>query len=127
MLERPVSRTDGVGGYQFGARPRNRIAVTASATSASRNQMGSRRSRPRARIQVASSTRVAGSSMITVSRTAGLPARNNWPPDLGAVIAAAAMRIATCRTGSGANGVGVEASAAHAAVMVAAVWRVHQA
>ena len=42
--------------------------------------------------------RVAGSSAITVSMKFGLPARNSWPPDLGAVIAAAAISWATWRT-----------------------------
>jgi hypothetical protein len=67
------------------------MASTASAASASRNQIRSRRSVPRARIHAASWRRVATSSVITVSMKFGLPARNSWPPDLGAVIAAAAI------------------------------------
>jgi hypothetical protein len=35
---------------------------------------------------------------MTVSMKFGLPARNSWPPDLGAVMAAAAISWATCRT-----------------------------
>jgi hypothetical protein len=73
------------------------MASTASVASASRNQIRSRRSLPRARIQDASWARVAGSSAITVSIKFGLPARNNWPPDLAAVIAPAAMSWATWR------------------------------
>jgi len=56
-----------------------------------------RRSLPRARIQAASWRRVATSSVMTVSMKFGFPARNSWPPDLGAVIAAAAMSWATWR------------------------------
>jgi hypothetical protein len=73
-------------------------ASTASATSASRNQIFSRRSVPRARIHSASWLLVSAWSRITVSINVGLPARNSWPPDLGAVMAAAAMSLATWRT-----------------------------
>jgi len=76
----------------------NKMASTASAASASRNQIRSRRSLPRARIQAASWRRVAGSSAMTVSMKFDLPAKNSWPPDLGAVIAAAAISWATWRT-----------------------------
>jgi hypothetical protein len=58
----------------------------------------SRRSAPRARIHSARSWRVSWSSTMTVSVNSGLPCRNSWPPDLGAVIAAAAMSLATWRT-----------------------------
>jgi hypothetical protein len=41
---------------------------------------------------------VSTSSTITVSMRFGLPARNSWPPDFGAVMAAAAITLATWRT-----------------------------
>jgi hypothetical protein len=44
-----------------------------------------------ARIQAASWRRVARSSAMTVSMKFGLPARNSWPPDLAAVMEAAAI------------------------------------
>ena len=70
----------------------------ASATSASRNQIASRRSLPRARIHSANRWRVSAGSTITVSMKLCLPARNSWPPDFGAVIADAAMSFATWTT-----------------------------
>jgi hypothetical protein len=39
-----------------------------------------------------------GASTVTASRNVGLPWRNSWSPDLGAVMAAAAMSLATWRT-----------------------------
>jgi hypothetical protein len=77
------------------ARPTKRTASMASATSASRNQICSRRSFPRARIHAAKRPRVSGSSTMTVSVKLGFPAKKSWPPDLGAVMAAAAISLAT--------------------------------
>jgi hypothetical protein len=62
------------------------------------DQIPSRRSLPRARSQPASLCSVSVSSMMTVSMNRCLPARNSWPPDFDAVMAAAAMSLATWRT-----------------------------
>ena len=86
-----------VRGYQL-LKPMKSTASITSAASASRNQIDSRRSLPRARIHAARAESVSLSSTMTVSTNRCLPARKSWPPDFGAVIAAAAINFATCRT-----------------------------
>jgi hypothetical protein len=66
--------------------------------------------------------------MITVSRNAGLPAGNSCPPDLGAVMAAAAMSVGDLAHRVGGDRIGAEAWTGHAGVAgVVAVLRVHHA